>query len=306
MKLNILKNSVYLATMVLCFASCADSDKVVDSITDEVTRGAILRQVNVISNSVAINSATNVLESDGEFAVDLEYQDDEDGDLLASMNVYLGYADNTDDGVDNSVAEILHETIPASDFTTGDRGLPVLTYRISSAQMQSALGLSDDQFGLEGDDFIVRFEIVLTDGRSFTDAQNSGTITGSFFASPFRNTVRIVCAPSVPTAGTWNVLTVDSWGDGWNGGLLNIVIDGTAIAPIENVDGGIPGPVETIQEYTFEVPAGSETISMIYSSGAFDEEVSFVVTSANGNEVVNAGPTPPVGAELLDYCPDNL
>lgn len=306
MKFNILKYIAYTATLVLCFTSCADSDKVVDSITDNVTRGAVLRQVSVLSNSVAINSATNVLESGGEFAVDLEYQDTENGSLLSSMNVYLSYADNTDDGVDNNTAEILHETVPASSFSAGDRGLPVFTYRISAEEMQTALGLQDSQLGLEGDDFVVRFEIVLTDGRSFTDAQNSGTITGSYFSSPFRNTIRIVCAPSVPTAGTWMVTTVDAWGDGWNGGFLAIVIDGMQTDMIENVDSGMPGPIEITQDYTFEVPDGSSTISIMYSSGAFDEEVSFVITSANGNVVSTAGPTPPVGAELLDYCPDNL
>ena len=244
---------------------CSDSDKVFDDITEGVTRGAVLRQIAVQSNSVAINSSNNVLQDGGNFAVDLEYQDDEDGALLSEMNVFVGYADNTDDGVDNSTAEVLLETVPASAFSDGPRGLPVLSYSVTAQEMQSALGLANDQLGLGGDDFTVRFEVVLTDGRTFSDGQNSGTITGSYFNSPFLNTVRIVCAPSMPTAGTWTVVTGDAYGDGWNGASLAVVIDGGETMSIANEYGG---PNEQIFE--FEVPSGSQTISIMFVSGVYD------------------------------------
>ena len=96
--------------------------------------------------------------------------------------------------------------------------------------------------------------------------------------------------------------TDDTFGDGWNGGALNVVLDGQAISPIANLDDGGP----TMQTFDFVVPQGTQTISITYSSGAFDEEVIFSVTSANGNVVSSAGPNPPVATELLDFCPDNL
>lgn len=304
-----LKNIKYIcsiALFVVLAVSCSESDKVFDQVTSEVTRGAILRQLNTISNSVAINSATNELEAGEEFAVLLEYQDDEAGDLLSQLLVYVGFDDNTDDGVDNSKPEVLAETIPPSAFSLGDRGLPQLTYSISAQAMQDAVGLSGDQIGFGGDRFQVRFEIELTDGRTFSNGDNSGTITGSYFSSPFLNNVNVVCAPSVPTAGTWLFETTDLWGDGWNGGALNILLDGQDAGSIVNVDGGVPGPVTQVQNYDFEVPAGTQTISIIYAPGAFDEEVIFKITSANGNVVSSLGPNPVTNTELLDYCLDNL
>lgn len=305
MKLINLKYTFIITLLAVLAISCSESDKVFDQISDDVTRGAVLRQLNTISNSVAINSATNELEAGEEFAVLLEYQDNEDGNLLSQLLVYVGFEDNTDDDVDNSKAEVLAETIPSSAFTAGDRGLPQLSYSISAQAMQSAVGLNSDQIGFGGDRFKVRFEIELSDGRTFSDANNSGTITGSYFSSPFLNNVNVVCAPSVPTAGTWTVETTDLWGDGWNGGALNILIDGQAVT-IANVDGGIPGPISTSQSYEFEVPAGTQTISIMYGPGAFDEEVLFTITSANGNVVSSLGPNPVTNTELLDYCLDNL
>ncbi len=302
--MKILNNKyVGIIGLFLMFSmSCSDSDEVVDAINDNVTRGAILRTLDLVSNAVAINSATNVLEPGEEFSVVLEYQDNEDGNLLDVMNVFVSYDDNTDDDVDNSRPEALLESIPASAFTQGSRGFPQVSYAISAQEMQSSLGLANEQIGLGGDRFRVRFEVVLTDGRSFSVADNSGTITGSFFNSPFLYNVNVVCAPSQPTAGTWIVETDDTFGDGWNGGALNVVLDGQAISPIANLDDGGP----TMQTFDFVVPQGTQTISITYSSGAFDEEVIFSVTSANGNVVSSAGPNPPVATELLDFCPDNL
>jgi len=304
-KLN-LKYAVLSLLVTMMAMSCSESDKVIDQITDDVTRGANLRQLDIISNSVAINSATNMLNDGENFSVLLEYQDTENGSLLSNMDVFIGYIDNTDDGVDNSKAEVKAETIEASAFSTGDRDLPQLLYTISAQEMQAVIDLPNEGIGFGGDQFTVRFVINLTDGRSFTDAQNSGTLTGSYFSSPFLNRVNVVCAPSKPTAGTWLFNTTDTWGDGWNGGALDIVLDGAAAGSIVNVDGGVPGENLTVQEYEFTVPEGTQTISIKYSGGSFDEEVLFTITSANGNLVGDYGPNPPVGIELLDYCPDNL
>jgi len=282
--------------VTLLIVSCSESDKVVDQIVDGEQRGAVLRQTDVKSNSLALNSETGLFESGEQFAVDLEYQDHANGDLLEEMNVYLAFNDNTDDDTDNSVAEKLITSIPASDFSEGDRGLPVYSYSLDGVDMLSELGMNSDMLGIGGDQFAVRFEVVLTDGRKFSNANNSGTITGSYFSSPFLNGVTVVCAPTVPTPGNWTFVTNDSYGDGWNGASLTIVIDGAEAGSIANVDG------DNMQTYEFNVPEGTKTISIKYVSGAWDSEVSFTITSANGNEVVNVPADPLAGVELLDYC----
>lgn len=284
------------AGMLIAFTGCEDGDKVFDQIVDAEQRGAILRTISIIEAEALYDVANQVI-SGGGFSIIVEEQDQEGGDLLSSLEVFVGFRDNTAGGTDNDRDEILVETIPAADFTRGEFGLPRTEYAITAAAMQQALGLSGDQiFG--GDQFTVRFELVLTDGRRFSAADNTGTLTQSFFRSPFLYTTNVVCAPSVPTAGDWIFDLQDSYGDGWNGASLTVTIDGTATEVL--LDDGFDTQV------IVNVPAGTQVISIVYNSGAWDSEVTFQVTSANGNTVLDLGPDPPAGEELLDYCPNNL
>lgn len=288
--------AIALAGVALVFSACADADKVFDSIQADVTRGAVLRGLEVQSNQVAINTATNTINDGEEFAIVIQEQDQENGALLEAVEVYVGYSDNTSDGA-NDKSEVLFETIPAASFAADEFGLPRLDYSVSGQAMQSAVGLADADLA-GGDNFTVRFELVLTDGRRFTDAQNSGTITGSFFSSPFLYNVNVVCAPSVPTPGDWVFEMQDSYGDGWNGAYLSVMIDGTETqVTIED------GSEDTA---TVNVPDGTQVISIMFVSGPWDVEISYQIFSANGNEVASAEPSPPAGVELLDYCPNNL
>ncbi len=288
--------SLLLAATAIVLASCAEADNVFDQIVDNEERGAVLRGFEITSNQVAINTATNTINDGENFGVVLQEQDQEGGDLLSSVEVYVGYSDNTSDGA-NDKAEVLAETIPASAFTKDEFGLPRIDYTITGAAMQSAVGLADADLA-GGDNFTVRFELVLTDGRRYSAANNSGTITGSFFASPFLYNVNVVCAPSTPTPGDWIFDMQDSYGDGWNGAYLSVTIDGTE-TQVTIEDGS--AATETVT-----VPDGAEVISIVFVSGPWDVEISYQITSANGNEVASAVPSPPAGVELLDYCPNNL
>jgi hypothetical protein len=297
--------SILFTGAALLTISCEDSDKVVDQVVDATARGAILRTVSVQQNEIFYDVASSSV-SDGGFSVVLEVQDQEQGSLVSAIEVYVGFRDNTVGSVDNDREEVLAETIPASEFATkGPFGLPRLEYTMDAETLLAAVGLANDQvFG--GDQFTIRFELVLADGRRFSFADNTGTLTGSFFSSPFLYIANLVCAPSEPTVGTWTVNAVDTFGDGWNGGQLNIFLDDNDPIILTNIDDGTRPFAESVQQFTFEVPVGTETISIIYSPGAFDEEVLFTVTSANGNVVVDVGPNPTYETELLDFCPDNL
>lgn len=297
--------AIALLGLVTLVSACADADKVFDEVQADVTRGAVLRGFEIISTQLLFDTATNALVDGEEFSIVIQEQDQQNGALLSEVEVYVGYEDETEGGTDNDKSEVLLESLPASSFTTDEFGLPARSYSISASTLQSAVGLDNAEIS-GGDNFTVRFELVLTDGRRFTDAQNSGTITGSFFSSPFLYEVVVACAPSVPTPGTWMVNTTDTFGDGWNGGSLQIVLDGGAPIEIANIDDGVRPFAESVQDFTFEVPDGTQTISIIYESGDFDEEVEFIITSANMNVVSEQGPEPLTGSELLDFCPNNL
>lgn len=289
------------------FFSCTEADNVIDEVFEETQRGAILRTLQVTSNELPIGT------SDAAFGVDLEIQDEENGELVENIEVFVRFRDNTieEGGTDFSKAEVALGTIASSTFEQGPI-LPRTSYNVGLGEMQSALSLTDSNVD-GGDEFVIRFELVLSDGRTYSVAQNSATLTGSFFASPFQYTATVVCPPTAPTAGTWTFETVDAYGDSWNGASLNVSIDGADPIVIANTDadgiGNGSAPNETII-YTVEVPSGSETISITFTSGAFDAEVGYTVTSASGNVILSqeayADTTPAAGVELINYCITNF
>lgn len=200
----------------LALTACEDGDKVFDQVVEGEQRGAILRTVNLISNELPIGVAT------AGFAAELEVQDQEDGDLLESLDVYVGFRDNTvpDGGTDLDVAEALFSNIPASEFTIGEFGFPRTTVEIGLDEMLAFTGVTEAElFG--GDQFTIRFELKLTDGRTFSNDDNSGTLTGSFFRSPFLYTPTVVCPVGADQfVGTYVITDVTGgvfgtvWGDG--------------------------------------------------------------------------------------------
>lgn len=282
-----------LAGAALLFSACSDGDTVFDEIIDNEKRGAVLRTVEILSDEIPIG------QTDSSFGVELEVQTEDNGSLGEFVEVYLGFRDNTveDGGTDLSRDQILIETIDSSTWTIGEFGYPRFTYEITLPEMLSALGLSDSDVD-GGDQFEVRFELVLTTGDRYSFGDNTGTLTGSFFSSPFLYTPTVVCPPSAPTPGNWTVVMGDAYGDGWNGAALLFEIDGE-VTEVFLADGS--EGTETVV-----VPDGTEVISLKFRSGDWDSEITFTVTSASGNVVAEqAEPysTDPVAdVELINYC----
>lgn len=187
------------ATVLLIFHSCEDGDKVFDEIVENETRGAILRTVNIISNDLPIGDAS------GNFSVELEVQDQENGTLVDNIEVYIGFNDNTESvGPGTNVAEALFETVSSSSFSIGEFGLPRFTYVVGLPDMLSFVGRNDTDI-TGGDQFTIRFELLLSDGRRYSAADNSGTLTGSYFNSPFLYTPTVICPLSAPFSGTFDL-----------------------------------------------------------------------------------------------------
>lgn len=293
MKINY-KFFTALALTSLMFTSCDEGTAVVDDVTAGTERGAILRTVNVLSNELPIGVA------DGFFGVDLEVQSGENGTLIDAVEVFANFRDNTpDNGKGATSTEVLVESVAKSTFTTGEFGLPRFTYQVTLPQLLAVTGTPEADID-GGDQFRVRFELVLNDGRRFSFAQNSGTLTGSYFSSPFLYSATIVCPPTPPAAGDWVFDMTDAYGDGWNGASLLVTLDGVETNLL--TDGA-----QTI--VNFPVSADAQAISIQYVSGAWDGEVGFTVTSANGNVILtqtayttNAN----AGVELINYCVKNF
>ncbi len=181
--------------------------------------------------------------------------------------------------------------------------LPRFSYQITLPELLTGTGVAESEID-GGDEFRVRFALVLSDGRTFSFAQNSGTLTGTFFASPFLYTATVVCPPSPPASGDWIIDMSDAYGDSWNGASLTITLDGTANEFL------VDAAEATASTETLTVPPGSEVISIRFNSGSFDGEIAFTVTSANGNVILSqeaySAADPVAGVELINYCIKNF
>jgi len=315
MKINY-KIFTVLALTSLMFTSCDEGDAVVDDVTAGSERGAILRTVNVTSDELPIGV------SDGFFGVDLEVQSENDGNLVTAIDVFVNFRDGTpDNGKGATTPETLAESISPSTFTTGEFGLPRLSYEITLGALLSATGVPESD--LDGSDqFRIRFELVMSDGRRFSFDQNSGTLTGSYFSSPFLYSATIVCPPKAPTAGVWTVNMIDTYGDGWQtdtgGGGSGITVtldDGTVLevgmcSPygsaagtfLESGTGGCTENNGSEAVGTITIPAGTLTADWYFPGDNYGE-IDFDIVTPNGN-VVGRYTSVVAGPITIDFCKD--
>ncbi|MDG1572093.1 hypothetical protein OZ410_07180 [Robiginitalea sp. M366] len=294
---------------------CEDGETVFDDIISQEQRGAILRTISVLSDEIPIGNDSSY------FGVTLEVQDQENGALVSAIDVFVGFRDNTvaDGEPDLDTGEVLAATLDASTFTIGEFGLPRTTYEITLPELVAALPISNAD--VDGSDqFTIRFELVMTDGRRFSNDDNSGTLTGSFFRSPFLYTATVVCPPKAPTPGVWTINMTDSYGDGWQtttgGGGDGITVtldDGTVLevgmcSPYGSAAGTFLGSADCTANDGFSgtgtitIPVGTQTADW-YFPGDFYGEIGFEIITPNGNVVggytgVSAGPI------TIDFCKD--
>lgn len=164
--------------------SCSSDDKVVDSVLDGVTNGAVLRgDDDTLEDSMILDIEP------ARFFVEVEEQDNQNGALLESVDVYVTYADNSELAGDSSMAitdEVFVNNIPASEFSPGEFGLPVTQIEMPLSQLLSLVNLSSDQEIYVNDTFTIRLVLKLTDGREFSVDNTANVVTGGFFNSPFR------------------------------------------------------------------------------------------------------------------------
>ncbi|WP_051941707.1 hypothetical protein [Maribacter forsetii] len=286
MKINNKILGAIIGVSSLVLTSCDDGDKVIDEVFAETTRGAVLRTIESGGVFDRFDTSTS-------FGFTFEEQDYEDGDLLEKVDLYISFDDNTEANGDSTVDEILIQTYLPTDFTDGEFGLPRASYETTLANALSQLGLVEGDFD-GGDAIQFRLILTLTDGRTFTNDDSTGTITGSFFNAPYFYGPVIKCIPPSPVAGEYTIDLVDSYGDGWNGASIDVVIDG--VASSYTIEDGGAGTA------AFTVPEGTTEFTLEFVSGAFDSEVTYEIIAPTGETAISDGPSPAIGAITLNIC----
>lgn len=286
---------IFIFTFAALIWSCEDDDATVtQEVQGVVERGAVLRTLDAVSTTYNAFDVTSL------FEIVIQAQDEQDGRLMQSVDVFIRFDDRTPDngsGDENDRAEQLVTSIAASEFTIDEFNLPRTTISVPLSDALSAFGMTTANF-TGGDRFIVRLALNLTDGRVFTEGDANASVgSGSFFRSPFVYFVDIACIPLGPVPGTYVFDMVDSYGDGWNGGFLTVTIDGVS------QDISVPEAIGNSQaSETFTVPEGTTEFTIVYTGGQYDDENSFTITR-NGVVVAEAS-NPPDGLVILSICPD--
>lgn len=220
--------NIFLKTSILLFVtlftiSCSDTDKPIDALNDGTTSGAVLRTIENNAN-MALNPETFQVLPGESINILVEIQDVEGGALAERIDVFLSFEDRTnvdEDGEltgENDIAEQMFTSIAASEFIQGER-LPRAEFNITIEELESFFNITNSDYTFI-DKFITRFELVLTDGRVFTNTNaNEETVLGvGFFNSPFRYTSNLFCPVGESFTGEYTVtqtgsgvLGIDVW-----------------------------------------------------------------------------------------------
>ena len=287
------KVNIYLISLAMMAFSCSkefSSDEyggyemLTDYMLKEYQVGAALRTITE-SGSYRFFDPGNSL-----WSATLETHDHESGGLTESVDWYVSNGGNN---------EVLARTVSRSEMYDGPVGLPRMDISMSLVEAGGLVG------GYQGGNTIIhRMVLKLTDGRTFSTESVSGSLTQSYFKSPFqyRKTITCFMDAGIVTAvpGLYTVNMTDSWGDGWNGAAVVMTLDGVDYSTSFN-----GGSADTI---VFEVPTGSATMGFKFVAGAWDSEVDFniVYSKLDGSNsqtaLPNVGASPPTGYYALSVC----
>jgi len=172
----------------LCLISCSEDEEViVDQVFADLEIGAILRTVFIESGEFNINDPSSAIR------IVIEENDEEDGGLLDKVDIQMRFIDR-DNGVPSVISsETYVKSIDFQDFSRANSTLPRAGVEMTFGEAMTAMNISADQVSC-GDQFLIRLELLLTDGRTFNleDANSYIIAMESFNNSPFCYTINVV------------------------------------------------------------------------------------------------------------------
>jgi hypothetical protein len=148
---------------------------------------------------------------------------------------------------------------------------------------------------IPGDNFAVRWELTTTDGLVY-DSWSPSVCTelpgANCEVAWILECGQVISEP----AQDYTIAFSDTFGDGWNGAAVTVLVDGEATN--YTLEDGSSG------SQVVSVPVGTSSLSFAFVSGDFDGEVSFTITTEKGN-IIYSGGAPAAGPITLDLCAEN-
>ena len=292
-----MKKIIYLLSLVIVFHSCEEPDNTVNFVLDNFDKGAVIRTINTDGDYNFYNQSTSV------FTAEIEEHDSENGDLMENVEIYL----SVDGG-----SEVLYRTLQPGEFSTGPTGLPRTTFQVPLNDVENLIGF------IGGSTVKIRLKLNLNNGKSYSEEQVTGSMTGSYFSSPFVYNKIVLCNVTDGSAvpGIYTVKMQDSYGDGWQDSRVKLTVDGKVYFF------AIPSPYtsgieinKTLESYTGDDNAGYSTITIPTNSstmkwewivGRYPEETSYTISyskldGSRAQDSFNEA-NGPGGEKILSVC----
>lgn len=216
--LKIFSHYLFLVGVIL-MTSCEsdDNSSVANQVSSSTTAGAVLRTISINTGTFDFTNAT------AEWSATLEAQGVGNGSGISEIKLYSTY---TGAGVTSDEAFV--KSYPSSIFSPGPNEYPRADFNVSLTEVLTALNIAPGSY-TPSDSFNLRFEMVLTDGRTFSATNASATVTGgSYLASPFQYSAQFFCPLTDASIfdGTYTVVA-DAWADYAAGETVPVVYDPT-------------------------------------------------------------------------------
>lgn len=178
-----MKAKLFIFVILLTGLSCDEDEKTIETVEEGREFAAYIRTIETFNADFSVGNPQDT------FGITVEVNDEEDGGLLDAIDVYIAFKPFED----SPKSEMLLKTLDSELFSTGAFGLPRTRLDISFTEALTASGLSLDQVACR-DQFEVRLDLKLTDGRSFTSGAASSKILAAddFWSSPFCYTINVV------------------------------------------------------------------------------------------------------------------
>lgn len=154
---------------------------------------------------------------------------------------------------------------------------------------------NDEQRFMWDDALQIRWEFTTADGRVF-DAWGVSVCT-EFPGANCQIDFGVACSATIEEpAGDWIFDMKDTYGDGWQGGYISVVVDGDEFDQVNIPNGGGSAKVETIT-----IPGSATSLEFVWSDDDYNSEVVFTIKSPKGNIVANVS-NPSAGKIKLNLC----
>ena len=276
-----MKKIISLLTIILVFQSCSDPDNTIYDVLDNYQKGAVLRTISTSGDYNFYDQSNSV------FTATIEAHDEENGALLSNVEIFI----SADSG-----EEIQLRTLDASEFVNGPTGLPRTTFSVSLSEVDSKISY------IGGSTVQIRLKLNLTNGRSFSTEAVTGSMTGSYFKSPYAYNKIILCNVTDGSAvpGIYTINMIDTYGDGWQDSVIKLTLDGTEyLYAMPSPYGSGVALNATLEAYTgnndsgfgkITIPASASTMKWEWIEGRYPDETNYTIkyTKLDGSRPQNA------------------